>query len=267
MRFYLALFLLSFTRKTSSTRHTSICTKSTWLLEWKSIEIMRKRIPAPVDTMGATALSLMNSVDRNSKEFRFQTLLATMLSPQTKDLQCYTAFRNLAKLTAPSALLPSTLSLKSEEEVATAIAMSSFYITKAKNIHEAAKLCMEKYDDDIPREIDDLFHFKGVGPKVGYLTFSIAWNKNEGICVDTHVHRITNRLGWVETESTKSNGPEKTRRALETFIPRDRWAEINYLLVGFGQTICSARAPKCQLCTLTTSCKYVSEKASLSQIR
>lgn len=213
--------------------------------------------------MGASALSFMNGVDRNSKEFRFQTLLATMLSPQTKDLQCYTAFRNLAKLTAPLPLLPSTLYLKSEEEIATAITMSSFYITKAKNIREAAKLCMQSYDDDIPRDIDDLFQLKGVGPKVGYLTFSIAWNKTEGICVDTHVHRITNRLGWVDTESAKSNGPEKTRKALEAFIPRNRWEAINYLFVGFGQTICSARAPKCHICTLTSSCKHFSKEASL----
>ena len=85
---------------------------------------------------------------------------------------------------------------------------------------------------------------------MGYLTFSIAWNLNEGICVDTHVHRISNRLGWVNTWHAKSNGPERTRKELELMLPKELWGDVNQLLVGFGQTLCFARNPLCDSCTL-----------------
>jgi len=136
-------------------------------------------------------------------------------------------------------------------QIEAAIQPVSFYKTKAVNLLDASKKCVELYNDDIPRKIEDLFAFRGVGPKVAYLTFTIAYNETLGICVDTHVHRIANRLGWTTTAT-----PEKTRKALEVFLPHEKWSTVNGLLVGFGQTICSAKSPQCSKCSLTASCKY-----------
>jgi endonuclease-3 len=134
--------------------------------------------------------------------------------------------------------------------------MVSFYKIKAQNILDASRICTTTYNDDIPTSIEDLLKFNGVGPKIAYLTFTIAHGQTLGICVDTHVHRITNRLGWVNTWAAKSNGPEKTRIALQKVLPQDKWGDVNGLIVGFGQTICSAKTPRCDQCLLTESCKF-----------
>ena len=171
---------------------------------------MRKVYPAAVDLKGAEPLAKENNAI--GAVFRFQTLMATMLSPQTKDEHNAVAFRNLVNLVAPLPLNAQALADKSEGEVFEAIRQIPFARVKTKNILVAAKACVDKYNGDIPCNITDLFTFKGIGPKVGYLTFSIAWGKDEGICVDTHVHRIANRLKWVDSMTTgKSGDREKTR--------------------------------------------------------
>lgn len=228
-----------------------------WEEHWSQIVQMRGKVEAAVDTMGAEALAKRGAPEGNA--FRFQTLIGTMLSPQTKDAQTSQGFNNLVELVHPSPLLPSSLAECSVESIEQAIKMTSFYSVKARNILEAAKKCRDEYGDDIPRGIDDLLSFKGVGPKVGYLTFTIAWGENLGICVDTHVHRISNRLDWVTTWQAKSNGPEKTRKELQKFLPQSKWGDVNFLLVGFGQTICRAVKPKCEQCTIQNKCKYFND--------
>jgi endonuclease III len=183
-------FLATFVRTLSSLSDKSLVMK-----HWKSIELMRLEtsLPkAPIDTMGAVSLTSMNGAEPGSRQWRFQALLATMLSPQTKDKQTHAAFTNLAKLVAPEPLTAAALAAKSIEDITDACRPASFYATKARNIKEAAKACKEQHNNDIPSEITDLFKLKGIGPKVGYLTFSIAWGRTEGICVDTHVHRYSN---------------------------------------------------------------------------
>ena len=105
----------------------------------------------------------------------------------------------------------------------------------------------EKYNDDIPDTIDGLVSLPGVGPKMAYLCMSAAWGRDEGIGVDVHVHRITNLWGWHKTSS-----PEQTRAELEAWLPREKWHDINHLLVGFGQTICLPVGRKCGECDLAT---------------
>lgn len=229
--------------------------KVDWKTHWDEIVKMRHDFsPAPVDSMGAEALAERNRPD--DKTFRFQTLIGTMLSPQTKDAQTSQAFDNLVALVAPEPLTPSSLSKCSVTDIQKCINMVSFYTRKAECIAEAAIKCKQEFNDDIPKDFDALLSFRGVGPKVGYLTFTIAWGETLGICVDTHVHRISNRLDWVSTWNSKSNGPEKTRKALEKVLPRDKWEDVNFLLVGFGQSICSAVKPKCEQCSLQSHCKY-----------
>jgi len=104
----------------------------------------------------------------------------------------------------------------------------------------------DKHGGDIPDTFAGLTALPGVGPKMAHLCLSAAWDRTEGIGVDVHVHRITNLWGWVNTTT-----PEGTREALESWLPRDKWREINFMLVGFGQTICLPRGRKCGECTLS----------------
>ena len=123
-----------------------------------------------------------------------------------------------------------------------------FYRRKATYIKKTTQILLDEYDGDIPDTIEKLVKLPGVGPKMGYLILKVAWNKVDGIGVDVHVHRISNRLQWVNTKT-----PEETRVALESWLPRELWHEINLLLVGFGQTICGS-SPKCEQCKLHSIC-------------
>jgi endonuclease-3 len=222
--------------------------------QWTAIGNMLSTLKErpPIESMGADALQMT----REGPDFRFQTLVGTMLSPQTRDEQTAAGFRGLANLVAPLPLSAAALSKCDEGDIATAIAMVSFYRVKAANLKDAAVRCVTNHDGDIPDEIDELLSFRGVGPKVGYLTFTIARNETVGICVDTHVHRIANRLNWVETASAKSNGPEKTRVQLQSWLKKEYWSDINARMVAFGQSICSAKAPQCSKCSMTDNCSF-----------
>ncbi|KAI9318377.1 DNA glycosylase [Dichotomocladium elegans] len=118
-------------------------------------------------------------------------------------------------------------------------------------IKETAAILNEKYDGDIPGTIEGLTSLPGVGPKMGYLALQVAWNINAGIGVDVHVHRIANRLGWVHTEDGL---PEDTRKALESWLPREYWRPVNPMLVGFGQILCLPRGPRCGECPVRDLC-------------
>lgn len=180
-----------------------------WLKQWQSIEIMRSQVNADVDSMGASSLAYSDTFQTNP-EFRFATLIGCMLSPQTKDKQTSQAFYALKELILPSNMfLPSNLLTLSIEDIELACKPVSFYKVKARNIMLASQRCVDRFNNDIPENIDELLEFPGilisfpvpmslfsivhiigVGPKIAYLTFSIAWGKTLGICVDTHVKLI-----------------------------------------------------------------------------
>ncbi|KLJ08465.1 hypothetical protein EMPG_16109 [Blastomyces silverae] len=127
-----------------------------------------------------------------------------------------------------------------------------FHNNKTKYIKAAAVMLRDEYDSDIPPTAEGLMRLPGVGPKMAYLCMSSAWGRDEGIGVDVHVHRITNLWGWHKTKT-----PEETRAALESWLPKDKWHEINKLLVGLGQTVCLPVAKRCGECELagTGLCK------------
>lgn len=112
-------------------------------------------------------------------------------------------------------------------------------------------MLIDQYDSDIPDTIPGLLKLPGVGKKMAYLAMTCAWHKVEGIGVDTHVHRIANWLKWVE-KPTKT--PEDTRVALEAWLPREFWDEVNHLMVGFGQVVCTAKNPSCDICDNANIC-------------
>jgi endonuclease-3 len=171
---------------------------------------MRRSRDAPVDVIGAAALP---DPSAQPKVQRYQVLISLMLSSQTRDEQTAIAMRNLQSygLTVQSILdIP-------EGELEGLIQPVGFYKRKAGYIKKTTQILSDEYDGDIPSTINDLVKLPGVGPKMGHLCMSIGWDKQTGIGVDTHVHRIANRLKWVK-RSTKE--PEDTRRQLEDWLPK-----------------------------------------------
>lgn len=120
---------------------------------------------------------------------------------------------------------------------------------------KTAAILKSDYDSDIPDSVEGLCKLPGVGPKMAHICMNIAWKQQSGIGVDTHVHRISNRLGWTLKPGGTKN-PEETRLALEKWLPQDKWTEINWLLVGFGQQVCLPQRPKCTECLNKHMCPY-----------
>jgi len=204
---------------------------------------MRKRVLAPVDTMGCESLA---EESRSPLDRRLQTLIALMLSSQTKDTVTAVAMKNLQENLPGGFNLQGLLTVE-PEELNRLIAKVGFHNNKTSYIKQVAPTLRDQFGGDIPDTIEGLVSLKGVGPKMAYLTMSAAWGRDEGIGVDVHVHRITNLWGWHKTAN-----PEQTRAELESWLPKDKWHDINHLLVGFGQTICLPVGRKCGDCELST---------------
>ncbi|KAF2686719.1 DNA glycosylase [Lentithecium fluviatile CBS 122367] len=202
---------------------------------------MRNENVAPVDTMGCESLADRHMSPRDQ---RFQTLVALMLSSQTKDTVTSVAIKGMQDNMPGGFNLESVLALE-PPALNAFINKVGFHNLKTKYIKQAAEILRDKWNSDIPDTIEGLTSLPGVGPKMAYLCMSAAWGRDEGIGVDVHVHRITNLWGWHKT--TK---PEETRAALESWLPKDKWHDINNLLVGHGQTICLPVGRRCGDCKL-----------------
>lgn len=214
-----------------------------WEEIWDITAEMRKRVLAPVDTMGCENLA---EDHRSPRDQRLQTLIALMLSSQTKDTVTAVAMKNLQKGLEGGFNLEALLAVE-PEELNRMIGSVGFHNNKTKYIKATALILKDKFEGEIPDTIDGLISLPGVGPKMAYLTMSSAWGRDEGIGVDVHVHRITNLWNW-----NKTNTPEQTRAALESWLPKERWHAINHMLVGLGQTICLPVGRKCDECELGT---------------
>ncbi|KAG8526954.1 uncharacterized protein KY384_008383 [Bacidia gigantensis] len=230
-------------RITGQDGEVKISPPSQWEEIYEAVREMRKEKLAPVDTMGCETLA---QEELSAKDQRFQTLIALMLSSQTKDTTNAIAMRRLqTELPAPGLTLQNILKVD-PVKLNEMIYVVGFHNTKTKHIKLAAEILRDQFKGDIPDTIEGLMSLPGVGPKMGYLCMSAAWGKTIGIGVDVHVHRITNLWRWHKTK-----GPEETRAMLEGWLPRERWHEINHLLVGFGQTVCTPVGRRCGECTLS----------------
>jgi endonuclease-3 len=177
----------------------------------------------------------------------FRVLISTVLSLRTKDETTAVASRKLFKL----ADNPSDMLKLSEKEIIKAIYPVGFYKTKAKNIKSICRDLISKYDSKVPDDIDELLKLKGVGRKTANLVVTLGYNK-PGVCVDTHVHRISNRLGYIKTKT-----PDKTETALRKRLPEKYWIDYNSLLVSFGQHLCRPISPFCSRCPVIKFCDRV----------
>lgn len=203
---------------------------------------------APVDAMGCERLA---DVKEKPKNFRWQTLVSLMLSSQTKDTVTAEA---VSRISAEAKRRRRSFSAQFVHDIGAVdldrcIDKVGFHNRKTVYLQKAAKICLDLHGGDIPDTLDGLVALPGVGPKMAYLALNCAWGCVAGIGVDTHVHRISNRLGWVNSKT-----PEETRKQLENWLPKDLWRPINPLLVGFGQIHCLPRAPRCASCPVEIYC-------------
>jgi len=177
----------------------------------------------------------------------FRVLISCILSLRTQDRTTGIASEKLFKLT-PDVKTLARLPVKTIEKT---IYPVGFYKVKAQRIKELCNVLIDRYNSKVPDDLDELLKLKGVGRKTANLVITLGYRK-PGICVDTHVHRITNRWGYVKTKT-----PEQTEFVLREKLPQKYWLEINGLLVAFGQGICKPISPLCSQCSIENYCEKV----------
>jgi endonuclease-3 len=177
----------------------------------------------------------------------FVILISTLLSLRTKDeVTAVATERLLALASTPQEMLQLPL-----EKIAKTIYPVGFYRVKARTIHHVCRELIERFGAKVPDDLDELLSIKGVGRKTANLVVSLAYGK-EGICVDTHVHRISNRLGYVKTKT-----PEETEFALRAKLPRKHWIIYNTIMVAFGRQTCKPVSPLCSRCPVYQYCDRI----------
>lgn len=201
-----------------------------------AIRILRREVPkwqTPIVTLMAETYASP-----------FRVLISCILSLRTQDSTTAKASHRLFAL----ADSPQSMIKLSARRIEKAIFPVGFYRTKAKIIRQICAVLLREYGGKVPDDIDELLKFKGVGRKTANLVVTLGYRK-PGICVDTHVHRISNRWGYVKTAT-----PEKTEFALRAKLPKEYWIEFNDLLVSFGQHLCRPISPVCSQCPIFKYC-------------
>lgn len=229
-----------------------------WDRIYNQVVDMRSQFMAPVDTLGCERLpnTLVPGLKTaNPRVYRFQLLVSLMLSSQTKDEVNFAAMKRLHEhlqtVGFADGLCLAGIQLLSAPEIDGLISKVGFHNRKAGYIKKAADLVSTQFEGDIPTTLKEVVLLPGVGPKMGHLLLQAAWNITDGIGIDVHLHRLANQWRWTGSKTTST--PEKTRQELEKWLPRRFWHEINPLLVGFGQAVCVAERPNCDVCSLAYS--------------
>ena len=204
----------------------------------KLIERQIKRFQAPI----VTEISFKNDP--------YQVLISCILSLRTKDKTTTEASRRLFKI----ADNPEDMVKLSAARLQKLIYPVGFYRNKARVILDVSRRIIEDFSGKVPDNLEDLLSLKGVGRKTANLVLGLGF-RIPAICVDTHVHRISNRLGWVKTKN-----PEETESALQKIIPHHEWIDLNTTLVTFGQNLCFPVSPLCSQCLVKTNCKKIGVK-------
>ncbi|MFX1497188.1 MAG: endonuclease III [Promethearchaeota archaeon] len=190
----------------------------------------------------------------NKKQDPFKILISTILSARTRDANTKEATERLFE----KYQTPNEIANADVEDIEQLIYKSGFYKVKAARIKEVSKLLLEKFNGKVPNKFKELLNLPGVGAKTANCVLVYAF-KIPAIPVDTHVHRISNRLGWVKSKNTK-----ETENKLKDLIPKKDWIRINRLLVRFGQETCLPTSPKCNICPLD---KFCPKDFSMEQIQ
>ncbi|HUL75106.1 MAG TPA: endonuclease III [Vicinamibacterales bacterium] len=203
------------------------------------------RLERAVQTMEEPAVEKISS---DTREDPFRVLIATMLSAQTKDAVTHAASMRLFRVArSPAGML--RLPVKRIERL---IYPVSFYRVKARHVRETCRALVDRWGGRVPDRMEDLLTLPGVGRKTANLVLILSHASRDNICVDTHVHRLANRLGWVRTRT-----PEQTERALYRVLPRRWWPRVNLFLVTWGQNVCRPVYPRCRACVVSPLCPRI----------
>ena len=193
-------------------------------------------------------LPAVEKISESSQEDPFQVLIGTLLSARTQDATTAAASARLFK----AARTPRTMAALPAKRIEKLIYPVSFYRHKARHVKATCRILVERFGGRVPGTTEELLTLPGVGRKTANLVLILAFKSAQNICVDTHVHRISNRLGWVETRT-----PEETEQALYAVTHRRWWPFINLYLVTWGQNVCRPVYPRCSECAIAQWCPQV----------
>jgi endonuclease-3 len=204
-----------------------------------------RRLARAIDGLELPAIEKLSEA---SQEDPFQVLIGTLLSARTQDATTAAASARLFAV----ARTPDTLARLSVKRIEKLIYPVSFYRHKAVHVKATCRILLEQYDGRVPTTMEDLLTLPGVGRKTANLVLILAFKSLRNICVDTHVHRISNRLGWVRTRT-----PDETEQALYRATDERWWPYVNLYLVTWGQNICRPVYPRCGTCVIRDHCPRV----------
>ena len=190
----------------------------------------------------------VEKISEDSREDPFRVLVATMLSAQTKDAVTAAASRRLFA----AARGPRAMAALSTARVERLIYPVSFYRVKARHVRETCRQILSRFGGRVPATMAELLTLPGVGRKTANLVLILSHASRDNICVDTHVHRLANRLGWVRTRT-----PTQTEHALYKVVPRRFWPRVNLYLVTWGQNVCRPVYPRCGACVVSRLCPRI----------
>jgi endonuclease-3 len=193
-------------------------------------------------------LPAVEKIAEDSQDDPFEVLVSTMLSAQTRDPVTAAASARLFRV----ARTPRTMAKLSEKQIEKLIYPVSFYRHKAKHLKETCRILVERFRGRVPATMDELLMLPGVGRKTANLVLILSFKSLKNICVDTHVHRISNRLGWVQTRT-----PDETEQALYKSTRERWWPYINLYLVTWGQNVCRPLYPRCGVCVIREHCPQI----------
>ena len=209
-------------------------------------------VPAVLTRLGRAIRGMeepaVEKISEDTREDPFQVLISTMLSAQTRDPVTHAASMRLFRV----ARSPKTMATLPPARIQKLIYPVSFYRVKARAVREASRQIMQRFAGRVPATMTELLTLPGVGRKTANLVLILSHASRDNICVDTHVHRIANRLGWVSTRT-----PDQTEQALYRVVPRRFWPTVNLYLVTWGQNVCRPVYPRCAACVVSPLCPKV----------
>jgi endonuclease-3 len=211
----------------------------------KNVQAVMRTLARAIDSL---ELPAVEKISEDSREDPFEVLIATMLSAQTRDAVTAAASARLFRV-ARSPRTMATLTVKRIEKL---IYPVSFYRHKAVHVRDTCRILVERYGGSVPGRMEELLALPGVGRKTANLVLILSFRSLTNICVDTHVHRISNRLGWVQTRT-----PEETEQALYRATAKRWWSYINLYLVTWGQNVCRPVYPRCGDCVIRPYCAQI----------
>jgi len=240
-------------------RHRAVgALQSLQLLQEPRALITTATITTVLKTLGRAIRGMdepaVEKISEDSREDPFRVLISTMLSAQTRDPVTHAASMRLFKV----ARSPRTLAALPRARVQKLIYPVSFYRVKSHTVREASRQIVERFGGRVPDTMEDLLTLPGVGRKTANLVLILSHASRENICVDTHVHRISNRLGWVRTRT-----PDQTEQALYRVVPKRFWPDVNLYLVTWGQNVCRPVYPRCGACVVHRHCMRIGVKSEV----